>query len=1181
MGMHRPLRVPIYRDTRYSFAERAADLVSRMTLAEKVLQLRTSSAPAIARLGVQQYTYANEGQHGINYLGANTDHGDVSGGVRATSFPTNFASSMSWDPQLLHAEASAISSEARGFLDKWLWGIGQNDLGPLPSNYGCLTYWAPTVNLDRDPRWGRTDEAFGEDPYLAARMAEAYVNGYQGQTLDGTSLVGYLKVAATAKHYALNNVEAHRTGVSSDVDDRALREYYLKQFQGLIEHARVAGLMTAYNAINGTPAVANTYTVNQIAQRTFGFTGYTTSDCGAVGTTYKTFPTGHDWAPPGWSTDHKGDNATWTDVATGTRISGAAGGQAYALRAGTHLNCTGDEANLANIEQAIRAGVLSEGVIDNALLHVFMVRMRTGEFDPAHRVPYTRITKDVIQSPAHQALAAKVAANSLVLLKNDTVPTLDRPLLPANARNLNKVVILGDLASKVTLGGYSGSPTFQVSPVHGIRAAVLRANPAASVVYDAAHTSTTATGPAVLSARTSDEIRSADLVVVFVGTDSTTADEGRDRTGLAMPGNYGSLIRQVSVLGNPNTVLVIQSDGPVKIDDLPGAVPAIVFSGYNGQSQGTALADVLLGKQNPGAHLSFTWYRDDTQLPAMSDYGLTPGATGGLGRTYQYFTGTPTYPFGYGLSYTTFAYSNVSVDRPRVSADDTVTVSFDVTNTGGTRGATVAQLYVATPFRVPGVELPTKRLAGFRKTSVLRPGRRQCIRLPVKVSDLAFWDATAMRSVVYAGAYEFQVACDASTVVGSATVEVSGSLTPHVRYVTVQPESVIYTVGDTLDLTGSNRWIKDDTNPAREHRNLDVTADNVVVAANNDQSFVDLSQVDVTYRSSDPAVVTISGTGQAKAVGDGVVTITVTVGGVDGSAVMVVRSGLVLDAPPVAEPGSTVTATTTFRNAADVPRDRVTMALSAASGWTVTATSPATFDRVDSGRSVQTAWSITVPATARPGRYPLVATSTYTGARRMDSTSTETSVPYASLSATFNNPGISADADPAAGNLDGGGFSYSAQALAAAGFTPGARITHHGLTFTWPTAAPGSPDNTLACGQSVALAGSCGRIGLLGAADYGTASGIAAVGYSDGSTQSFTLTLADWWSGTPAPGTDVVGTFDYINTPQGRRDQTVHLYAVSVALPPGKVARYLTLPDVSASAVAGQPAMHIFAVAAA
>jgi len=326
-------------------------------------------------------------------------------------------------------------------------------------------------------------------------------------------------------------------------------------------------------------------------------------------------------------------------------------------------------------------------------------------------------------------------------------------------------------------------------------------------------------------------------------------------------------------------------------------------------------------------------------------------------------------------------------------------------------------------------------------------------------------------------------------------------------------------------------------------------------------------------------VLSLTDTGQARAVGDGVATITVTVDGVDGSAVVVVRGGLVLDAPPVLGPGSTGTATATFRNAADLPKEQVTLALSAAGGWTVTATSPSTFDRVEGGQSVETTWNVTVPATAQPGRYPLTATSTYKGSRREDSTTAELSVPYASLASAFTNPGTSADADPAAGDLDGGGFSYSAQALAAAGFTPGARITHSGLTFTWPAAAPGTPDNVLASGQSVVLAGTGGRLGLLGAASYGTASGIATVTYADGSTQPLTLTLADWWSATPAPGSDVVGTFDHINTPQGRRNQTVHLYAVSAALPPGKIPRYLTLPDISASTVPGRPAMHIFAVA--
>ena len=332
--------VPIYLDPSYSFEERAADLVSRMTLAEKVAQLRTNSAPAIPRLGVQQYTYWSEGQHGVNTLGANTNPGNASGGVHATSFPTNFASTMSWDPNLIYEETSAISDEVRGFLDKSLWNVSQNNLGPSASDYGSLTFWAPTVNMDRDPRWGRTDEAFGEDPYLASRMAGAFVDGYQGETPNGQPETPYLKVAATAKHYALNNVEQNRQAISSHTNDTDLHDYYTAPFRGLIENSHVSGLMTSVNAINGTPAMADTYTDNQVAQRTYGFQGYSTSDCG-LPNVYRTSPNGHNWAPPGWTTDGQDADATWTNTASGVKVSGAAGGQAYALRAGTYLNCTG------------------------------------------------------------------------------------------------------------------------------------------------------------------------------------------------------------------------------------------------------------------------------------------------------------------------------------------------------------------------------------------------------------------------------------------------------------------------------------------------------------------------------------------------------------------------------------------------------------------------------------------------------------------------------------------------------------------------------------------------------------------------------------------------------------------------------------------------------------------------
>jgi beta-glucosidase-like glycosyl hydrolase len=896
---------PIYLDTHYSFRERAADLVSRMTLAEEVAQLHTNFAPAIPRLGVHQYFYWSEGQHGVNAMFGNLHNGEprsrrrgAYGAPRATSFPVNFATAMSWDPVLIYHETEAISDEARGFLDKSLFDKGQNNLGESRDDYGNLTYWAPTINLDRDPRWGRTDEAFGEDPYLASRMEAAFVDGYQGQTMDGKSETGYLKVAATAKHYALNDIENNRQGISSNTSDEAIRDYYTAPFRYLIEHAHVAGLMTSYNAINGTPAVANTYMVNELAQRSFGFNGYITSDCGAVGTTYNNFPIGHDWAPPGWSTDRGGRHAIWTNKETGDTVSGAAGGQAYAVRAGTCLNCTGAEYTLQNIEDDIKAGILSKEVIDGALTKVFTVRMETGEFDPPDSVPYTKITKEVIQSPAHQKLAEKVAENTLVLLKNDSVAGENSKLLPADAPKLHRVVIVGNLAGTVTLGGYSGNPALKVDAVQGITTAVKAVNPGASIIFDSTATSTTAAKPAWLSSKTKEDIKKADLVIVFVGTDEAIAREGHDRASLAMPGNYESLIYQTAAVGNPHMVLVIQSAGPVDISEVQHYFPAIVFSGYNGESQGTALANVLLGKKDPSGHLDFTWYRNDTQLPSKSNYYLTPDKTGRLGRTYMYFVGNrvgyfrhftivpPTYPFGYGLSYSSFRISHVSASAKQISPDDKVTVSFDVSNTGATAGETVAQLYVAFP-RIKGLELPIKKLEGFQKTRNLQPGQTEHIVLTVKAADLAVWDEQKLKSVVYNGSYQFQVGYNSSDIADLANVNIQGMLTAKVAHVTVQPENLVYHVGDVLNLHGKNKWIKSDINPNLEDKHA--VADNIIEAVNNDGSFVNLSDEQIQYHSDNPSVATVSKDGVVKATGAGVATITASVNGVSGGAVIVVK----------------------------------------------------------------------------------------------------------------------------------------------------------------------------------------------------------------------------------------------------------------------------------------------------
>ncbi|HEY9241872.1 MAG TPA: glycoside hydrolase family 3 C-terminal domain-containing protein, partial [Streptosporangiaceae bacterium] len=883
----------------------------------------------------------------------------------------------------------------------------------------------------------------------------------------------------------------------------------------------------------------------------------------------------HDWAPPGWTTNGN----TWTNTTSGQQVPAAAGGQAYAARAGTDLNCTGAEYTLSGIQAAIKAGILSEGVIDNALTRVLTVRMETGEFDPPGQVSYTKITKAAIQSPAHQALAEKIAAEDLVLLKNGNVTGTSSPLLPADPAKLNNVVIVGDLANTVTLGDYSGDPALRVNAVQGITAALKAANPNATVTYDSCGTSTTTTTAASCSAATQAAVKTADLVIVFAGTDTSVATEGQDRTTLAMPGNYNSLISQVAALGNPRTALVLQTGGPVDISATQGDFPAIVFSGYNGESQGTALADVLFGKQNPSGHLDFTWYAGDSQLPPMKNYGLTPSQTGGLGRTYLYFTGTPTYPFGYGLSYSRFAYSGVSIAPKHVSADGTVHVSFNVTNTGTVAGATVAQLYVTPQFTVSGTELPKQQLAGFQRTGVLAPGHTQHISLAVKISDLSQWDEQSLKQVVYDGPYQFRVGPDSATSAGSGTAAVSGAITPHIQYVTVQPGQVVLKPGDTLDLTGKNPWIAPDTNSALEQPHA--PADNIVEAVNNDQSFADLSRAHVRYSSSDPLVATVNDKGVVTAAGVGVTTLRVTVDGVTSTAPLAVRQPFTLTAPGVAGPGSSVTATTTFPNTGPAALRNVRMTLTGPAGWTVTATSPASFATVAPGQTVQTTWSVTAPANAAPGSYPLSASVTFTGRTGQASSddATQISVPFASFTSAIDNVGISDDNNPSAGNLDGGGASYSAQTLAAAGLTPGATVTHDGLTFTWPAAQPGTPDNVVAGGQTIPVSGSGSTLGLLGAGDYGAAGGTVTITYTDGSTQSSDLTFSDWWSKTAPPGGDILATMPYINTATGQENQGgVSVYYVGIPLQKGKTVKYVTIPDISQTAVQGQNAMHIFAV---
>ncbi|HUQ00007.1 MAG TPA: NEW3 domain-containing protein, partial [Aeromicrobium sp.] len=346
----------------------------------------------------------------------------------------------------------------------------------------------------------------------------------------------------------------------------------------------------------------------------------------------------------------------------------------------------------------------------------------------------------------------------------------------------------------------------------------------------------------------------------------------------------------------------------------------------------------------------------------------------------------------------------------------------------------------------------------------------------------------------------------------------------------------------------------------------------------DDESFVDLKHARIRYGSTDPGVATVDRDGKVQVVGAGVTTITATVDGVTGSAVITAKYPFALTGPPTVEPGSTITATTTFANSGANTLNDVRLTLTTPDGWTAEPTSPASFAHVAGGREIEVAWSVKVPADAARGGYHLLANVTYNGEGGRggsDEATIGTAIPFASLADAYGNVAISDDARPSEGNLDGAGRSLSAQALAAVGIAPGGAVTHGGLTFTWPDVPTGEPDNVVAGGQAFTYTGAGARLGFLGLAANGTATGGGTITYSDGTTQPFTISFRDWWSG----GGDTVAAPPYLNTKNGKQTRTVYLSMASVPLQPGKTVRLVTLPDISKDASSGTNAMHVFAIA--
>ncbi|MBT2729535.1 glycoside hydrolase family 3 C-terminal domain-containing protein [Bacillus sp. ISL-75] len=871
-------KLPIYLDKSYSFQERAADLVSRMTLEEKASQMVSSSAPAIPRLGVKAYGWWNEALHGVARTQYNPT-GNATVLYNTTSYPMDLALGSTWDPQLMYKEATMVSDEAREVA---------------PENTLMLDYWSPTINLARDPRWGRNDESYAEDPYLTTQIASQFVNGMEGKDMDGKLLPeskGYLKTVTTIKHYVANNSEVNRLNGSSNVDERSLREYYSAPFKGVVQKSNVSSVMTAYNRVNGIPASANVHTMDTLLRQTFGFSGYETSDCDAV-FEISNPNGGHNWTPPGW-----------------TRPVNPVERTAFSIAAGEDLNCNAgysDAYSFANtvpdaVSQKIvtPTGTFSENDVDTALIRLFTARMQLGEFDDPNSVPWVKEARDrvpegtwtnsndnnaITKTKERLDMARKVADNSLVLLKNSETTQKDGSkgkLLPLKvpASGSFKVAVVGYFANpdKMYLGGYSsdqGSAGIakMVNAYNGIKNAITAINPNAEVTYYKGFTDqgTTAKDLKTVDTAAVEAAKNADVVIVYGGTDNTTADEAGDRHDLTLPGAQASLIDQVAK-ANPNTIAVMETIGQVEVNSFESDVSAMIWSSYNGERKGEALADVLLGKHNPSGHIPFTWYQSSSQLPAITDYTLRPTGDN-PGRTYMYFNGPVSYPFGHGLSYSTFKYSNIDISKKNLRANNTFDVSVDVTNTGKTKGDEVVQLYVNTPDAKAELQRPIKRLEGFQKVS-LNPGETKTVTMTVKVPDLAFFDESQNKYTVDQGRYGIQISTSSADadIQQQEFINVHGNLNPELSVVTVKPIQE----GD-----------KEADIPSRVMYEKGKVVFPQVTAAMNDDSLYGYiyknngkslpEGMTLKYSSNRPDVVSVDGNGVIRTVNGGAATITAT-----------------------------------------------------------------------------------------------------------------------------------------------------------------------------------------------------------------------------------------------------------------------------------------------------------------
>ncbi|WP_160144983.1 glycoside hydrolase family 3 C-terminal domain-containing protein [Actinacidiphila yanglinensis] len=1082
----------------------------------------TEKASLMTAVGVPSGSHATGYIPGVDRLGIpGMQFTDGPGGVRdgqpETALPSPVSLAASFDTELAKQYGTVMGTEAK--------------------YRGYQVIYGPMVNIVRTPLGGRDFETLGEDPQLAGDIAASEIGGIQDQG-----------VAAQVKHFAGNNQENGRTTTSSNIDERTLHEIYLPAFEKAVEDAHVWSLMCAYNKVNGTYACENAQILRDVLIDEWKYDGVVDTD----------YPANH------------------------STVASALAGLDQEFSGTTYFQ---------QLPAAVAAGQVPQSVLDDAARRILRLEFRTGQFDA--KKPATA------DFDADSAFARKAAEDGSVLLKNSG------QVLPLDTKKLTSLAVIGPNADTAITGGGGSSavtPYKKVDPLTGLKArlgsgvditsvkagnatgypaipasalsglkgeyfanktltgtpAVTRddpnidfdwgsGSPADGIPADgfSARWTGTLTAPATgtytFSATSDDGSRiylddkliadnwsdhasqavtstpiqltagephslrveyydnaqsasvtigwsspdvpdptiqaavdaakSADAAVVVVGDSSS---EGSDRTTLALPGNENDLIKAVAA-ANPKTVVVLRAGAPVLMPWLAD-VPAVLDMWYPGQEDGNALAALLTGDASPGGRLPVSFPRTDTQTAVAAAPGRYPAVNGvydyseGLDVGYRWYQDegqTPLFPFGYGLSYTSFRVSHLTVDSPdpgglsaTAAGTAPVRLSVDVTNTGARSGSDVVQVYLGHP---AGSGEPPKELATFAKVEV-KPGRTERVHLTLGADALRVWDSSAHDWTVQDGRYPVYV--------GESSAD-----TPLSTSVTVRRSVGTQYTGVT--------------------------------------------------------------------------------------------------AAPTTAAGSTQTVRQTFTNTGDSTVRNARLALSLPTGWTATAAGHGgtTFPAVGAHASVSTSWTVTAPADATAGTATLTGRATFTldGPQTRSGTAT-TTVPYASAAAAYDNEGISADSDPSTGNLDPGGYSFSATQLAAVGYTPGATVTANGLSYTWPDTQPGQPDNIAAAGQVIQVQGQGSRLGLLGTGVSSAHSGTVTVTYTDGTSTDLAVSFPDWYSNAASGNSQLAVTTANWNRPPGDTlgNHAVSLYTTGGALDPSKTVATVKLPDDSG--------IHVFAL---